>query len=280
MKKNKFNNIKGITLVEILIGVVVSSIMMAAMYTSYSVVNNSYSQVTDRAKISQTGRDIIGMLIRDIRMAGFKYFGDNIKTSNEHIPILITKSTTVGKCCDQLDIVYGSIKYDVNNPPHTFVRYKITYLGKPSTIIDKKVSVSTSTGSPKYIDAFAIYKSKKKWNKNTNSWDDPNLDSNDATYPDQLIVDYVQDMEFIPIGEDGLKISPPPTPTNANKEKIFKIKVVDIIITTRSTKPFYKSNITKTILALGDSNRNITKTDKYLRDSIIVSAHARNLGLQ
>jgi hypothetical protein len=87
-------------------------------------------------------------------------------------------------------------------------------------------------------------------------------------------------MEFIAIGEDGLKISPPPTYDNVNREKIFNIKVVDVIITTRSTKPFYKSNITKTILALGDAARNITKTDKYLRDSIIVSAHARNLGLQ
>ena len=160
MKKNKFNNIKGITLVEILIGIVVSSIMMAAMYTSYSVVNNSYSQVTDRAKISQTGRDIIGMLIRDIRMAGFKYFGDNIKTSNEHIPILITKGTNVGNSCDQLDIVYGSVDYNKDaSPPHTFVRYKITYLCKPSEIIDKKTSIA---GSIKKIDAFAIYKSKRK----------------------------------------------------------------------------------------------------------------------
>ena len=282
MKKNKFNNIKGITLAEILIGVVVSSIMMAAMYTSYSVVNNSYSQVTDRAKISRTGRDVVGMLVRDIRMAGYKYFGDNIKTSNEHIPILITKSTTFGSCCDQLDIVYGSIDYDPGkSPPHTFVRYKITYSGKPSTIIDKQASATVTTaGSTRYIDAFAIYKSKKKWNSNANNWYDPSTDSNKATYSDQLIVDYVQDMEFIAIGEDGLKISPPPTYTNANKDKVFKIKVVDIIITTRSTKPFYKSNITKTILALGDSTRNITKTDKYLRDSIIVSAHARNLGLQ
>ena len=29
--------------------------------------------------------------MRDIRNAGFKYFNDNIKTSNEHVPILITK---------------------------------------------------------------------------------------------------------------------------------------------------------------------------------------------
>ena len=62
-------NILAFTLIEVLIGIVISSIMMAAMYTTYSVVNNSYSQVTDRAKISRSGRDIVEMLMRDIRMS-------------------------------------------------------------------------------------------------------------------------------------------------------------------------------------------------------------------
>ena len=73
MKKNKFKNISGLTLLEMLIGVVISSIMMGAIYTTYTVVNNSYSQVTERAKISRSGRDIVEMMMRDIRMAGFKY---------------------------------------------------------------------------------------------------------------------------------------------------------------------------------------------------------------
>ena len=97
MKKKNSKNTKGITLIEILIGIVVSSIMMAAMYTTYSAVNNTYSQVTDRAKISQSGRDVLGMLTRDIRMAGFKYFNDNIQSTNEHIPILITKSSSMSR---------------------------------------------------------------------------------------------------------------------------------------------------------------------------------------
>ena len=73
MKKNKLKNIAGLTLIEMLIGVVISSIMMAAIYTTYTIVNNSYGQVTERAKISRSGRDIVEMMMRDIRMAGFKY---------------------------------------------------------------------------------------------------------------------------------------------------------------------------------------------------------------
>ena len=74
MRKNKFNNVAGFTLLEIMLGVIISAIMMAAMYTTYNVVNNSYSQVVDRAKISRSGRDIVGMIMRDIRLAGFKYY--------------------------------------------------------------------------------------------------------------------------------------------------------------------------------------------------------------
>ena len=38
----KISSIAGVTLVELLIGIVISMIMMAAMFTSYQAVNNSY----------------------------------------------------------------------------------------------------------------------------------------------------------------------------------------------------------------------------------------------
>ena len=62
-------NIKGLTLIEILIGVAITALMMGAMFASYSVVNNSYNQVTDKAKVSRSSRDIVGMIIKDIRLA-------------------------------------------------------------------------------------------------------------------------------------------------------------------------------------------------------------------
>ena len=54
------------------------------------------------------------------------------------------------------------------------------------------------------IDAFAIYKTKVKWNNTSNSWDNPSTDGNDATYPSQLIVDYIVDLIFNPIDETGV----------------------------------------------------------------------------
>ena len=49
--KRKFRKIAGLTLIEILIAIVISSLMMLAMFTSYTIVNSTYRQVTDRAKI-------------------------------------------------------------------------------------------------------------------------------------------------------------------------------------------------------------------------------------
>ena len=104
----KLSKIAGITLIEMLIGIVVSSIIMAAMYTSYTVVNNSYSQVSDVASISRSGRDVVAMLMRDIRLAGFKYYygvnavgipkndylqyvGGTSEVKDSHDPIIIIK---------------------------------------------------------------------------------------------------------------------------------------------------------------------------------------------
>ena len=97
--KQKFKSISGVTLLEMLIGIVISAIMMAALYTSYSAVNTSYSQVSDRETISRTGRDIIGMIQRDIRMAG--YFDVNsVKVADKQmypLRIEVTKNFTGAK---------------------------------------------------------------------------------------------------------------------------------------------------------------------------------------
>lgn len=276
--KKKLKNIAGVTLIEILIGIVISAIMMGAMFTSYNAVNSVFQQVTDKAKISQSGRDIVGMLLKDIRLAGFKYFGDSLKTSDLHQPILISKSADFSKNCDQIEIVYGDVDYDeakAEGLRYTYTRYKVTYACGRSEIINKKIPGGKTT-----IDAFYIVKSKIKWDAATNAWADPNTDSDDTTYPKEKIIDYVQDLIFNAIDENGKIISPPPSTSN-NKDKIYKIKNVEIALTVRSTQEFFQNSRIRKVFSLSDSKRDIgAKNDKYLRDTIIVTAYARNLGLQ
>ncbi len=118
--------IKGITLIEILIGVVISSIMMGAMLTSYKVVNGSYRQVIDKASIGNSSRTFSDMLLRDIRMGGYKHFDDPLITvdnnSNPDIPIEIIKNAN-NTCCDKITIVYGDFDRNLSNDAK-FKRYR------------------------------------------------------------------------------------------------------------------------------------------------------------
>tara|TARA_B100001146_G_scaffold223282_1_gene237565 strand:+ start:1391 stop:2314 length:924 start_codon:yes stop_codon:yes gene_type:complete len=304
MKKNTLKNIAGLTLIEILIGVVISSIMMAAMYTTYSVVNNSYGQVTDRAKISRSGRDIVEMMMRDIRMAGFKYMlgtntlgfstrsylefkGGHTSLSESHDPIIIVKGTLgytrtdLGAavtpppkhdpsdlCCDKIHIVYDD--FNQNDAIQPYKRYKITYYALP--IVDG--------GDIRY----AAYKTLESWvqviGDETGEW------KNDCSecYVGQKIRDHVVDMEFIAFNHEGRIINPNdarPDNTDADKRaKIYDTRAVDVRLTFRSKNEFFRfaASASKPRLVKGLSDRTIAFLDKYLRDSVVVTIHTRNIG--
>ena len=295
MKKNKFNNTAGITLIEIMIGVIISAIMMGAMYTTYSVVNNSYSQVTDRAKISRSGRDIIAMLMRDIRLAGFKYHlgtnasgistqddlqyvGGNSSIGDSHDPIIVVENelgysaeddvsknnTTDDLCCDKIHIVYGD--FNQNDATQPYKRYKVTYYALPS-----------SNGDDKY---YAVYKSKESWIQTdedlTGSW------VKDCTecFTGELIRDHLVDMEFIVFDNQGRIISPPPRPDNSSRKDLYNIKIVDVRLTFRSKREFFRAEAQegKPRLVKGLGDRTAEFFDKFLRDSIVVTVHTRNIG--
>ena len=304
MKKNRINNIAGLTLIEILIGVVISTMMMAAMYTTYNVVNNSYSQVSDKAKISRAGRDIVGMLMRDIRMAGFHYdFGTNalgISTTSylqyvgydssieeSHDPIIVIDKTlgyNSGKedgfistdshydgdpCCDRIHIVYGD--FNQNNLEQPYKKYKITYYALPR-----------EEGDDKY---YGVYKTKHSWiqfvGDTTGEW------SSDCSecYNGELIRDHLYDMEFIVFDGEGRRLydlasASYPRPDNASRKDLYNIRAIDVRLTFRSKKEFFRNEATtekpRFVKALG--NRSRIFTDKYLRDSIVVTVHTRNVG--
>ena len=64
------------------------------------------------------------------------------------------------------------------------------------------------------------------------------------------------------------------------QNKLYKIKTVDIAISIRSTKPFFRTIAARAKEAMSNSNRTRKDEDRYFRDTIIVTAYARNLGLQ
>lgn len=294
IKKNKLKNIAGITLIEIMIGVVISAIMMGAMYTTYSIVNSSYSQVTDRAKISRSGRDIIAMLIRDIRLAGFKYHygvnADDISKQDNleyfsgssgikisHDPIIVIKNklgdatdsdTGISKndkvldqCCDKIHIVYGDFNQNDTQP---YKRYRVTYYAKPS-------------GDNEY---YAVYKSKQSWIQSTESVTGNWSSSCTECFSGELIRDHLVDMEFIVFDKQGRIINPPPRQNDSSRVDLYNITSVDVRLTFRSKNEFYRFNAEEKkprfVKGLGDRTRKFL--DKYLRDSVVVTVNTRNIG--
>ena len=250
-------DIKGITLIEILIGIVITSIIMGAMLTSYNVVNGSYAQVIDKASIGNSTRTFSEMLLRDIRMAGYKYFDDNLVTTtggNMDIPIEIIKND--GVCCDTITIIYGDFDRNLVDD-NRYIRYKIQYSFQPN---------------PDENGVFQILKSKQKWDDS--DWSSSAEDRD--TYTNEIVTDYLSDIEIVAKDNLGNVIDPPPSLTD-NRDKLYSIYTVEIFLTYRSKKNFYNSNKTRAIVSLYDSERNLEEDDKFLRESIILSAFTRNL---
>ena len=342
MSKRNLKYIAGLSLIEILIGIIITSIMMAAMYTSYTVVNQSYSQVSEKAKISRSSRDLVSMIMRDIRMSGFRYYAGSFEinkyaddtredctapgmtlpklsylafqdgfdqgsgvqyTDDEnHSPIVIRKNTLgpnrtsetrgvsevtndTDLCCDQIQIVYED--FNQNNLNQPYQKFRITYFAEPRVV----------DGDAR----FAVYKTIESWQQPrapepvlpaaydtlpcnfpaTGAWSDNCRDC----VVKELVRDYITDMEFIPFDSRGKIIKdssgryPAPEITGI-RDRLFDIRGVDIRLTFRSSDDFFKSNApdSKKRVVTGLDNRSKEYTDKYLRDSVIVTVNTRNIG--
>ena len=70
---------------------------------------------------------------------------------------------------------------------------------------------------------------------NGSSWTAPSQSTDDLIYKDELVVDYVQELIFIPIDNKGKTMVPVPKTLTSNK-----IKVVDIMLSLRSQGEFFR----------------------------------------
>jgi|TARA_X000000368_G_scaffold38053_1_gene27764 type II secretory pathway component PulJ len=286
--KKKFINILGFTLVEILIAIVITSLMMAAMFTSYSIVNSTYRQVTDRAKISQAGRDTVGVILREIRMAGFKYLNDNIAASDQHSPIQIYKGSGLAGTCDTIQIVYGGIKGPPDNSGiYEYERYRITY----QCIASTKIEDSKGTGDK--VKGFIITKCLEKWDSAKKEFTHNFSPVDDSLYCNEQVLDYVQDLVFIPYDEKGKPLTSTSSDSDytgtyiPSNDDVNDIRTIDIALVVRSSRQFYRKdklgNAVRKIMSIASTKnsntRNISETDKFFRDTITVTANARNIGL-
>ena len=116
--EKKFNYLKelinknqaGLTLIEILVALVITTIVLAGLYTAYSLVAKQFLQQTERGNIYNSGRNLITIISRDLRMAGFQHYDNSASITNP-----------IDSSCKQICIVY-----DIDDGP-SYQRRRITY---------------------------------------------------------------------------------------------------------------------------------------------------------
>ena len=128
---------------------------------------------------------------------------------------------------------------------------------------------------------YGVFRSKEYWLQKKNEiegrWIITGYECDGDCYEGELIREHLSDMSFVAIGKHGDVINAIPT-----IEKIYDIRSIDITLTFRSgtKKGFFRKFATaaepRIVKSLGRKARPFL--DKFLRDSIFVTVHTRNIG--
>ena len=181
----KLKSNRGLTLVEILIAVVVSSIVMAAMFFTYDIFQKSYKGIVDRSVISQNSRNAISIMIRDMRMAGYKDFNQT-----DPLPTPTIIHTNNNNAPDEIQIIYDENKND---------RIKIAYK------LDKEKSTD---------NYYFLAKARYGWNGS--AW----TTSIAGGYAFEKVADYFEDLQFSLKNSSGNKTT---QSSSANYIEVYAI---------------------------------------------------------
>jgi len=113
----------GFTLVEMLVALAVGTIIVSGSYASYVLVANQYEKIRDVADMHTSGRAIMRIIERDVRMAGFVWRDNKINKIYGDIsePLKIVDSGN--KCCDEITVIYDYHNDTTNQTDRVRIRY-------------------------------------------------------------------------------------------------------------------------------------------------------------
>lgn len=115
--------LKAFTLVEMLVALAVSSIIIGATYSSYQMVATQYKKNMDVADMHTSGRAIMRIIERDIRMAGFEYRDADAKVTYGTISNPLEIKDSGNKCCDEVTVVYDYYDEEAKKAERVRIRY-------------------------------------------------------------------------------------------------------------------------------------------------------------
>ena len=179
---------KAFTLVEMLVALAVSSIIIIASYASYDLVATQYRKNIDIADMHTSGRAIMRIIERDIRMAGFEYRDKDAKVTYGTIKAPIDRYDSRNKCkrdndpkkvCDEVTVIYDYFDEESKKAE----RIRIKYWAETHT---------SNKGS-----RYRLYKQKDILGQNKKMLAKPILGTKD------VMADYIEDFQIVNIEKSG-----------------------------------------------------------------------------
>lgn len=195
MNNLKNNNINGLTLVEILVSFVVGSIMMLAIYFSYSVFAASYLGIIEKTNVNKSLRNSMATILKDLRIAGYV----DINTSlSKTIPNFITAIDGGSNNPDSISIIY-----DLDRTQRLQVTYKLNKNNDNVTShLSKTIKVCTDSNCTGAAASSSL--------------------------PETKIADLVEDLQFIFYQENGSTL------TTISDPKLIKYIEVNLVVRSAS----------------------------------------------
>ncbi|MBT4403933.1 MAG: prepilin-type N-terminal cleavage/methylation domain-containing protein [Acidiferrobacteraceae bacterium] len=109
---------QGFTLVEVLVSTAVSAIALGSLLIAYDLVDKQYTKIRDTTVIGQTGRNVLKIMERDIRMAGSEWWTPSGTVEHGAITDADAISITQGAgngCCDEVTVIYDRQKTNISS---------------------------------------------------------------------------------------------------------------------------------------------------------------------
>ena len=207
------NKISGITLVEVMIGLVVTAVITISVYASYAAVNRSYEHVNRLSSVDQNSNKIFYLLGQDFKKIEYIEYGDvNILQSNH--PSFTISAVSGSTVFDNIDIIY------VENDLIYKSQYSITIADDTTTLTKSVTKLDVAVGTWA-VDA-----------------------ADDLTHSPMMISRSLTKFKFTIINEKGEIIS---QPTTRSALLSAQIKVISLEAEQIIRKD--NSNLTKTDLA-------------------------------
>jgi len=235
---------KAFTLIETMVALVIGMIAIGAMYFSYQYFNNAHQSITDRANISELGRNSLSMIAKDLKNAGYKNINYSRSAWDKKIEV---KNNYNSQGADYLRIWHNS-----DQSTRMQAEYYIVKTGDQTNLVKKLIE------NPQFENR-QVYCERSDTQKNCKPL---------------VIVENVTDFQVVLKDINGGELTTvglSSADAIANQDKVH---TAEIYVTVRSANELYKANKITKIL---NHNFSLQKNDQYHRETFFLSVYLRNL---